>query len=61
MLKWNFKKDRFDVEPESPKKKYNNNLKYRHPNAEYGEANLIFGLMAGILFVELIILLIILI
>jgi len=60
VLKWNTKKDRFDVEPESPKQKYNNNLKYRCPNAEYAGTNLLFGLLAGVLFIEFLILLIVL-
>lgn len=61
MLKWSKKQDRFEVAKESYKNKFNNNLKYRNPNAEYGELNLIFGIMAGIVFVDLIILLIVLI
>ena len=60
VLKWNTKKDRFDVEPESPKQKYNNNFKYRCPNAEYAGVNLLFGLLAGVLFINFLILIIVL-
>jgi len=60
MLKWNTKKDCFDVEPDSPKHKYNKSLKYRRPDAEYAGVNLLFGILAGILFINIIIFLIVL-
>jgi len=59
MLKWSQKSDRFKVEPD-PIKNKSNCEQYPNPNVRYKNQNLIFGIMAGVVFIQLILLIIVL-
>ena len=59
MLKWSQKSDRFKVEPD-PIENESNCKQYPNPNVRYKNENLIFGTMAGVVFIQLILLIIVL-
>ena len=56
MLKWSEKSDRFKVEPDPNKSSIK---QYPNPNVRYKNENLIFGIMAGVVLVQLILLIIV--
>ena len=58
MLKWNQKSDSFKVEPD-PIKNKSSIKQCPNPNVRYKKENLIFGIMAGVVLVQLILLIIV--
>ncbi len=60
MLKWSKKSDRFKVEPDPVENKNDFKKKYRNPNARYKYEDLVYGIMAGVVLTQLILLIIVL-